>query len=227
MSIFGISDLHLPLGADKPMDIFRGWDDYVERIENNWCKMITDYDYVVIPGDISWALKLSETYNDFKFIDKLPGKKIILKGNHDLWWSTMNKMNTFLEENNFNSISFIHNSCYEIGEYAICGSRGWFFDDNSTASKKVILREATRLDVSIKTAKELNKTPLVFLHYPVCFNNQVCEELFEVLQKHEIKDVWHGHIHGSGKQYITSEYMGICFHLISCDCINFSPILIK
>ena len=226
MAIFSISDLHLPLGADKPMDIFRGWNDYVSRIENNWCRMIADDDYVVIPGDISWALKLSDTYKDFEFIENLPGKKIILKGNHDLWWSTMNKMNAFLQENKFNSISFIHNSCYEIGEYAICGSRGWFFDDKS-ASKKVILREALRLDSSIKAAVDIGKTPLVFLHYPVCYNEQVCEELFEVLIKHGIKDVWHGHIHGAGRQYITNEYGGISFHLISCDCVDFSPVLIK
>lgn len=226
MSIFGLSDLHLPLGADKPMDIFRGWNDYVLRIENNWRHMITDDDTVVIPGDISWALKLEDTYKDFEFINSLPGKKIILKGNHDLWWSTMNKMNKFLSDNNFSTISFVHNSAYEIGEYAVCGSRGWFFDDKN-ASKKVILREALRLDTSITAAKENGKIPLVFLHYPVCYNEQVCNELFEVLKKHNISDVWHGHIHGAGRQYVTTDYDGVSFHLISCDCVDFTPVLIK
>lgn len=226
MPIFGLSDLHLSFGTNKPMDIFKGWNDYVLRIENNWRRTVTENDTVVIPGDISWALKLEDTIRDFDFIESLPGKKVILKGNHDLWWSTMKKMNSFLEQNNFKTISFLHNSAVEIGDYAICGSRGWFFDDKDS-SKKVILREASRLATSINEAEKLNKIPLVFLHYPVCYNEQICNEIFDVLKEHNIKDVWHGHIHGAGKQFTTASYNGVSFHLISCDCANFEPILIK
>ena len=226
ISIFGLSDLHLSLSSDKPMDIFRGWDDYQTRIEANWKRMITPDDTVVIPGDISWAMKLEDSFSDFEFLNSLPGTKIILKGNHDLWWNTAKKLREFLDENGFDTIKFIFNSAEVVGDYAICGSRGWFFDDKES-SKKVILREAARLDTSITKAKETGKTPLVFLHYPVYFNDQVSVEMLEVLKKHEIFEVWHGHIHGSGKQSLQYSYENIKFNLISCDCIGFEPVLIR
>ena len=226
MSIFGISDLHLSLSADKPMDVFKGWDNYVERLTAHWNKIVSSEDTVVIPGDISWALKLKDCYEDFKFLNSLPGTKIILKGNHDLWWSTTNKMNIFLEENNFDSIKFVFNSAIPVGEYVICGSRGWFFDDKEQ-SKKVILREAGRLRTSIEKALETGLEPLVFLHYPVVYKEQVCEELLDVLLEFNIKDVWYGHIHGAGKQPSLINHSGINFHLITCDSIDFSPILIR
>lgn len=226
ISIFGLSDLHLSLSSDKPMDIFKGWNDYQNRIETNWKRIISNDDTVVIPGDISWAMKLEDSFRDFEFLNALPGTKIILKGNHDLWWNTSKKLQEFLESNNFDTIKFIFNSAEVVGDYAICGSRGWFFDDKDS-SKKVILREAQRLDTSILKAKETGKIPLVFLHYPVYFNNEVCEEIIEVLKKHDIDEVWHGHIHGSGKQYVHNSYEDIKFHLISCDCVDFEPVFIR
>ena len=226
MSIFCIGDLHLSLSCDKPMDIFRGWDNYTEKLKNNWKKIITDKDIVVLPGDISWALKLEETLEDFKFIDSLPGKKLIIKGNHDLWWNSLTKMNAFLQDNNINSISFIYNSAVLVGEYAICGSRGWFFDD-ATHSKKIITREAARLERSIVAAKELNAKPLVFIHYPTIWNGQVCEEILDVLKKYEIDEVWHGHIHGFHETPQYSEEVNIKFHLTSADYLGFMPILVK
>ena len=226
MSIFGISDLHLSLSSDKPMDIFKGWDNYVERLTTHWMRSVTDDDIVVIPGDISWALKLDEAYEDFRFLHSLPGTKIILKGNHDLWWSTTNKMKNFLQKNNFNSIKFVFNSAIPMGKYVICGSRGWFFDDKDK-SKKIILREAGRLRTSIEKACETRLEPLVFLHYPVVYKGQVCEELLDVLTDFGIKEVWYGHIHGAGRQPSTVTYSGIDFHLITCDSIDFSPIIIR
>jgi len=226
MSIFGISDLHLSLSTDKPMDIFKGWDNYVERLTTNWKRIVTPDDTVVIPGDISWALKLDDSYKDFKFLDSLPGTKIIIKGNHDLWWSTTNKMNLFLEKNEFDSIKFVFNSAVVVGDYVVCGSRGWFFDDKEQAHK-VILREAGRLRGSLEKAMETGLEPLVFLHYPVVYREQVCEELMQVLLEFNIKEVWYGHIHGAGKQPSTVTYNGIDFHLITCDSIEFSPILIR
>lgn len=226
MAIFGISDLHLSLSADKPMDVFKGWDNYVERLTSHWNRSITDDDVVVIPGDISWALKLNDAYEDFNFLNSLPGKKIILKGNHDLWWSTTNKMNLFLENNNFDTIQFVFNSAIPVGEYVICGSRGWFFDDKEQ-SKKVILREAGRLRTSLEKAIATGLKPLVFLHYPVVYKEQVCKELLDVLLEFDIKEAWYGHIHGAGRQPAKITYSGIDFHLITCDSIDFSPIIIR
>ena len=144
MSLFAIADLHLSLGEDKPMDIFAGWNDYVDRLTDNWNKLVSDDDTIVIAGDISWAMRLEQTYTDFKFIDNLPGRKIFLKGNHDYWWGTKNKIDTFLKDNELDSISILFNNAYACGEYAICGTRGWFFDAETDADKKVVLREAGR-----------------------------------------------------------------------------------
>ena len=145
MAIFAISDLHLSFSVDKPMDIFKGWTDYTERLKENIEKSVGENDTIVMPGDISWGLKLSETIEDFRFINNLPGKKIIGKGNHDLWWESLTKMNRIMNENGFDTISFLHNNCYEVEDIAVCGSRGWFFDD--TAEKKIILREALRRSI--------------------------------------------------------------------------------
>ena len=130
MSLFAIADLHLSLGTDKPMDVFSGWNNYVERLEENWKKIITDNDTVVIPGDISWGMKIDECYNDFEFINKLPGKKIFLKGNHDYWWATKKKIDTYLTENKFDTISVLFNNSFLIDGYSICGTRGWNYESS-------------------------------------------------------------------------------------------------
>ena len=140
MAIFTISDLHLSLNTDKPMDVFKGWQGYVQKLEENWRKFVSHNDTVVIPGDISWELKLENTVHDFAFINSLPGKKLIIKGNHDLWWSTKRKVNEFFEENGFNSISIIFNDAVVAEERAICGSRGWFYD-STDQDEKVVLRQ--------------------------------------------------------------------------------------
>src|SRR5574344_1654661 len=166
MSLFAISDLHLSLGTNKPLDFFNGWKDYVSRLEKNWKSLVTDKDTVVIAGDISWAMKLEQTFEDFKFIDDLPGKKIFLKGNHDYWWVTRKKIEDYLELNKFKSISIVFNSAVAVENYAVCGTRGWFYDLDDTADKKVLLREAGRLETSINAARQLQKETVVFLHYP-------------------------------------------------------------
>ena len=196
MSLYAIGDTHLSLGTDKPMDIFRGWDNYVERLEANWKRLITDSDTVVIPGDISWAMKLENAVEDFSFINSLPGQKLILKGNHDYWWNTMSKMNAFLEENSFSSIKFIFNNAYRIGDYSICGTRGWFFDDTEQHSEKVINREAQRLKTSIEAGKALGGEPLVFLHYPPVSVSQVCEPIYNILLEENIRYCYYAHLHG-------------------------------
>lgn len=223
MNLFGISDLHLPLGANKPMDIFGGWDNYVNRLQKNWEKLVNDDDTVVIGGDISWAISLSQSKPDFEFINNLPGRKIILKGNHDYWWCTANKINEFLRDNKFDTINILHNNCYTDGNLAICGTRGWIYDGTGEHNQKVIVREASRLDTSIKTAVDNGYTPMVFLHYPPVYAEYVCEEILAVLKKYDIKTVYYGHIHGKGIYNTVGEYEGIKLRLVSADGVDFTP----
>ncbi len=221
MSIFTISDLHLSFGSDKPMNIFRGWDNHTERLLANWNRLVTPQDTVVLPGDFSWALKLEETKPDFEFLTKLNGKKILLKGNHDLWWSTVKKLKEFLENNKIENVEILFNNTVVAENYAIAGTRGWFYDDK--ADKKIIAREVGRLEKSLEEAEKTGLPILVFLHYPPVYGNQVCEEIFLVLKKHNVKKVYHGHIHGAGFNNAVKEYDGVNFELISCDCIDFTP----
>ena len=223
MNLFTISDLHLPLGANKPMDIFGGWDNYVERLEKNWKKLVSDDDTVIIGGDVSWGISLAESMPDFEFINSLPGRKIILKGNHDYWWGTVNKINEFLKENNFDTISILHNNCYSDGEIAICGTRGWIYDGTGEHDQKVILREAGRLETSIKSAVNSGAVPIVFLHYPPAYADSVCEEIVDVLKKYNISTVFYGHIHGKGIYNVLDEYEGIKLRIVSADAIDFTP----
>ena len=227
MNLFAISDLHLPLGVNKPMDIFGGWDNYVDRLEKNWKKLVSDNDTVVIGGDISWASSLGEAKPDFQFINNLPGQKIILKGNHDYWWGTANKINEFLSENHFNTIKILHNNCYTDGKIAICGTRGWIYDGTGEHNQKVVLREASRLETSIKQAIESGVTPIVFLHYPPIYAEYTCEEILDILRKYDIKQVFYGHIHGKGVFSTVSEYSDIKLRLIACDGVDFTPVYIS
>lgn len=221
MSIFTISDLHLSFGTDKPMNIFRGWDNHTERLLANWNRLVKPDDTVVLPGDFSWALKLEETKADFEFLNKLNGKKILLKGNHDLWWSTVKKLNEFLNSNKIEKVEILFNNTVVAENYAIAGTRGWFYDDK--ADKKIIAREVGRLEKSLEEAEKTGLPILLFLHYPPVYSNQVCEEIFEVIKKHNIKKVYHGHIHGAGFNNAVKTYDGVDFELISCDCIDFTP----
>lgn len=229
MSLFAISDLHLSLGTDKPMDVFTGWNDYVARLEKNWRGVVAPDDTVVIAGDISWAMKLNETYKDFSFINSLPGKKIFLKGNHDYWWVTRKKIDDYLFENSFDTISVVFNTAQAVGDYAVCGTRGWFYDAETDADMKVLNREVGRLEASIKAAEALNKEIIVFLHYPPVYGDTVCQEIMKPLLDHNIKKCYYGHLHGgnAAKKAIIGEYCGINFNLTACDYLKFTPLLIR
>lgn len=226
MSVYAISDLHLSFGANKPMDIFHGWENHSEKLKANWNRLVKSEDTVVLPGDFSWGLKIEETLEDFRFLDALNGQKIIIKGNHDLWWGTKSKILQFFEENEIKTIKVLFNDSHLVEDLSICGSRGWFFD-NKADSQKIILREAGRLEASIKDGIEKGGEITVFLHYPPVYKDYVCEEIFEILKKYDIKKVFHGHIHGSGYHNAVANFNGIDFKLISCDCIDFTPKLIK
>ncbi|HHW46307.1 MAG TPA: serine/threonine protein phosphatase [Clostridiales bacterium] len=227
MALFAISDLHLSLSSDKPMDVFTGWQNYVERIRANWVKVVKPDDTVILPGDLSWGLKLEEAKADFEFINNLPGKKYIIKGNHDYWWTTMRKMKNFFEKNGFDTLDFIHNSAVTVGSVCACGTRGWFFDDTES-SQKLILREAGRLETSLKIAADTGLEPIVFLHYPPVYGGQVCHEIFDVIKKYGVNRVYYGHIHGENAAKLTvGSYEGVKLRLVSCDQVGFTPVLVE
>lgn len=221
MSIWTISDLHLSLGTDKPMDIF-GWNNHTERIRAAWTRLVKEEDTVILPGDLSWALAIEDALPDFQFLESLPGRKILLKGNHDLWWVTMKKNLEFFKAHDIKSIEFVYNNSATAEGYAICGTRGWLLE-GATADKKITAREVGRLRRSLESARATGLPMLVFFHYPPVYAEEKCDEILEVLKEFGIKTVWHGHIHGKGFNRAVSDYDGISFKLVSCDCIDFTP----
>ena len=229
MSLFAIADPHLSLGTDKPMDVFHGWLDYVPRLKENWERLITDYDTFVIGGDISWAMRLEECDADFGFIHSLPGQKIFLKGNHDYWWQTKKKIEDYLALKGFDSIRILFNNAYEVGDFAVCGTRGWYYDKEGEHDIKVINREIGRLRTSYNAALATGKRPVVFLHYPPVYGDIECEEIMNALLELGVKTCYYGHLHGdrTHKNAVQGEYKGIDFHLISCDYTRFVPVLVR
>ena len=199
MALYAISDLHLPIGVNKPMDIFGSkWTNYVSRLKENWENIVTDNDTVVIPGDISWAMYLDEAVPDFSFIHNLPGKKIISKGNHDYWWTTMSKLKKFLSENKFSSIEFMQNNTFLYNNIAICGTRGCSSLGNGEASdedRKIYERELGRLELSINDAKKHNPEKIiVFFHYPPISFDLAETGFSRIMKENNIELCIYGHL---------------------------------
>ncbi len=227
MALFAIGDPHLSISTGKSMNIFGGWNDYEKRLESNWKHLVREGDTVVIAGDVSWCMNLEDGLADFRFLDSLPGRKIILKGNHDYWWATKKKADEFFEKYSLNSLNILHNNTYEADGVAICGTRGWFFDAESDADKKVVLREAGRLKMSIEAAKATGLEPVVFLHYPPLSRDRKCDEIYNVLLEENIKRCYYGHLHSySHANAFNGECDGIHFQLISSDFLGFCPTLV-
>ncbi len=228
MAVYAIADLHLSFGTDKPMDVFPGWTNYTERIRQRWQQLVAPEDTVVIAGDISWAMKLSDTAADFRFLQELNGQKLLLKGNHDYWWTTKAKMDKYLAEQAFTSLSILHNNYYVRDGLALCGSRGWFYDAETDADKLILQREVGRLKMSIEPALQDGYQPIVFLHYPPIYNGMECEEILDVLTSCGIKRCFYGHIHGgnAAKRAFIGEKYGIRFQLIACDHLGFMPLAV-
>lgn len=228
MSLFVLSDTHLSLDANKSMTVFRGWDDYVERLEKHWRALVTPQDTVVIAGDVSWAMALEDTLKDFAFLQSLPGRKLLFKGNHDYWWTTRRKMDSFLAENGLDTLTIVHNDAVEVdGRFAVCGTRGWLYDDSEPDNAKIIKREAARLQTSLDAALKTGLEPVVFLHYPPLYEGHECEEILNVLRNTPVKRCYYGHLHGGGiRTAFQGEWQGIEFRLTSCDALNFCPLLI-
>ena len=225
MALYAIGDLHLSLNSDKSMEVFGdGWKNYVERIREGFSTLHAD-DVTVLCGDLSWGMSLEESLEDFRFIDSLPGRKILLKGNHDYWWNTVSKMERFFEENNLTTMSFLHNNCHTYCNTALCGTRGWFYELDSGEdghNEKMLQREAGRLEVSLQAAGEREK--ICFLHYPPLYERYECPEILRVMEKYGVKRCCYGHLHGaSHRRAIEGERLGIRFSLVSADYLGFVP----
>ena len=237
MSVFTIADLHLSTldSTNKSMEVFgKRWTDYTKRLEASWRRLVTDGDTVVIPGDISWALSLEEALSDLKFIDALPGRKILGKGNHDFWWCTMSKHRAFFEKHEINTISFLYNNAHEVEDFIIAGTRGWYYDEDAanipsgTDFEKLTRREEMRLRMSLTEAAKLRegapeKEIIVFTHFPPVFNGRAAENIVATLLEFGIKRVYYGHIHGNYTMPDTFEHEGIKMSLVSADFLEFVP----
>lgn len=229
MAIFAISDLHLALSVDKPMDVFGArWSNYMERLEENWHSTVGVNDHVLIPGDISWATYLEQAYEDFLFIDKLPGKKIISKGNHDYWWTTKNKLDKFINENGFSSIRFMHNNSYTVESAVVCGTRGWTMPGEegfSAEDSKIYQRELVRLELSMKSAElPENGCLIAALHFPSFNSKGVFSGFLDIMHKYDVKYCIYGHLHGEAhRNAIEGLVDGIDFRLVAADRLGFKP----
>ena len=224
MALYAIGDLHLSLGAPKPMDVFGGaWVGYMDKLKEGM-SVLTQEDTVVILGDLSWALDLNEAREDFAWINKIPGKKIIIKGNHDYWWCTAAKFNKFCIENGFESQFILNNNHYQYGDWAICGTRGWFFEEDRSGQhdEKVFKRELCRLEASLKSAGNLQK--MVFLHYPPRYKGYECPEILNLLKEYDVRYCFYGHLHGASHGLaLEGLWDGVEYHLVAADRLEFVP----
>ena len=224
MALYAIGDLHLCLGAPKPMDVFGGaWVNYMDKLKEG-LSVIGPEDTTVLLGDLSWALDLENAQADFAWINKIPGRKIILKGNHDYWWSTAAKFQKFCVENQFSNMFILNNNFYEYEGWAICGTRGWFFEESRSSEhdEKVFKRELLRLETSLRAAGDRNK--MVFLHYPPRYKGYECQEILDLLQKYGVRRCFYGHLHGpSHKLAMEGVWDSVEFRLTAADYLNFTP----
>lgn len=227
MALYAIGDLHLCLGAEKPMDIFGGaWVDYMQKLKDGM-SVIRPEDTTILLGDLSWALDLEQAKPDFAWINEIPGRKIILKGNHDYWWSTASKFYQFCRENGFSDIEILHNNHYEYGGWALCGTRGWFFEEarSGAQDEKVFKRELLRLEASLKSAGELPK--MAFLHYPPRYKGYLCDEILALLDRYQVRHCFYGHLHGASHGLaMEGLWDGIEYRLVSADRLDFQPLCV-
>ena len=227
MAIYTIGDLHLSFQNPKPRNRFGvNWNNHEEKIKKDWISKVKPEDTVIHPGDFSWAMYLKDTLKDFEYLNSLPGKKIMLKGNHEYWWTTVTNMKKFLNENNFQNIDFLQNNSIEVEDKIICGTRGWSLTNESEEEKRLINREALRLELSIKSALdknvENNKEIIVFMHYPPIVKQNIDNEFMRILRKYDIKRCYYAHLHGKSIQdAIEGNVRGIEFKLVSADALDF------
>lgn len=225
MAIYTIADLHLSFNTNKPMNIFgENWQNYEEKIKQDWQKKVKPEDTIILPGDFSWATYLDETYKDFEFINNLPGKKILLKGNHDYWWTTVTNMRKYIEEKDFKNIDFLYNNSYQIEDKIIAGTRGWNISDDQE-DIRLTNREVARLEISIKDGLSKygnNKEIVVFMHYPPLTKNYINTGYTKMMKKYNIKKCYYGHLHANSiLEAIEGNIDGIEYKLVSSDGLDF------
>ena len=224
MALYALGDLHLALGADKPMDVFGGkWAGYMDKLEAS-LSVLRPEDTLVIAGDFCWALGLEEAGPDFRFLNRFPGRKLLVKGNHDYWWNTAAKFRRFCEANGLEQMDLLHNNCHFYGEIALCGTRGWFFEEEKegTHDEKVFRRELIRLEASLKAAGD--RPILAFLHYPPLYTGYRCPEIIAKLEAYGVKDCFYGHLHGPTHRRAIEGTVGtVGYHLVSADYLRFVP----
>ncbi|MGI6337249.1 MAG: metallophosphoesterase [Eubacteriales bacterium] len=235
MALYALADLHLSTLANKPMDIFGGaWAGYMEKLACG-LSVLREGDTLVIPGDFSWGMSLGEALGDFRWLAAYPGRKLLVKGNHDLWWDTVAKMTRFLDENGIADIGFLHNRCFTYdtasGPVALCGTRGWFYEEEngSAHDEKIRNREVLRLRASLDAAKNEGLTRIYcFMHYPPLYGSYRCEPILEALEEYGVEQCFYGHLHGeSCKAAWQGVKNGVNYRLVSGDSVNFQPILIE
>lgn len=227
MALYALSDLHLAFNCEKPMDIFGDkWINHHEKIKENWIKEVKESDTVLIAGDISWSMRMEHGIEDLKFIENLPGKKILVRGNHDYWWTSINKLNSM-----FVNMKFVQNNYFVYEDYAICGSRGWVLKNSAkfdSHDKKIYDRELLRLRLSLDEAVNAGYEKIIcMIHYPPVFPNSLNNEFTDVFEEYNVEKVIYGHIHGGGLSNVFEGTInGVEYILTSCDYINFAPIKI-
>jgi len=240
MSVYVIADLHLSTeNAAKSMEVFGNrWQDYQNKIERNWNKLVSDNDTVIIPGDISWALSLEDALPDIKFLDSLKGKKILMKGNHDFWWTSLTKMRKLFEDENITTVDFLYNGALEVENYIITGSRGWFVDPSTQTKnvnadfEKINNRELIRLKIGLDAAKKIQessdtkKEMIAFFHFPLMWSDFKNEKMMELLLEYGITRSYFGHIHGNYFNPGHFDYKNLKMRLISADFLDFVPLFV-
>lgn len=230
MRIYAISDLHLSGCCDKPMDVFgRHWDNHWEKIQQSWNSLVGEQDIVLLPGDLSWAMRLEEAHTDISAICAMPGKKVLLKGNHDFWWSSLSQVNSLL----FNRTYVIQNNCIDFGEFVIAGTRGWICPGNrqykADTDEKVYIRETMRLELSLSCAKKTapDARLIGMMHYPPSDSSGYATSFTDIFEKYETEHVVYGHLHADSIQgALSGNVRGVRYSLVSCDAADFSPVRI-
>jgi len=222
MALYAIGDLHLSLTANKPMEVFGpAWENYTNRIAES-LGALTAEDTLVLAGDTSWGMSLEEAEADFQFLDRFPCKKYLVKGNHDYWWTTAAKLHRFFDEKGIHTLDILHNNCFLYGDYAVCGTRGWFLEEDAH-NVKVLNREVGRLEASLKAAGEREK--LCFLHYPPLYQGYRCQEIIDLMERYGVSLCCYGHLHGgSHRLAVTGRQGNVEYRLIAADYLAFSPV---